>query len=98
MHRMVDQINVARHANLGIHIACSGHGAHAGEPRQCLLCMRQGIPTILAETNDTVVNPRGALPIGQINSHKSLHVFDRGPNTVTPSAFVAATGSGKSAA
>ena len=48
LHRLGDQIDMAGHSDLGVHIARRGDRAHAGQPGQLFARMRHRIPAILA--------------------------------------------------
>ena len=49
LHRLGDEIDVGRHASLGVDVAGRRHGAHAREKRELLLRHRHGAPTQLAD-------------------------------------------------
>ena len=87
-HRGGDQVDVARHADLGVDVAGRGHGPHAGQPGQFLAGMRHRAPAVLAERDHVRIDVRRRAPVRQVDLGEAVGVLHRRPDPVAPSAFV----------
>jgi len=89
---------VARHADLGVDVARRGHGAHAGQPGEGLVLVRDGVPAVLAEAGDVLRDVRGGLPVRQVDAPVAARVFHRRPDAVAPGPLVLVAGGGEGGA
>ena len=84
---------MAGHPHLRVHIACRGHGAHAGQPGQAILRFHR-IPAILPKRHHVRVHIGGGFPIGQIDLRIAVRMLHRRADAVAPGALGAHIGEG----
>ncbi|MPL83872.1 hypothetical protein SDC9_29831 [bioreactor metagenome] len=100
LHRAGDEVDVARHADLGVHVARGSDRAHAGDPGQRLARgrHRHRVPAILAKARHLRHHIRRGLPIGHVDLGKPAGVLDRGADAIAPGALVLAARRGEGGA
>ena len=64
-HRRGDEVDVAGHAHLRVHVPRRGHGPHPRQPGQLFVRVRHRVPAVLTERDHVIDHMGGASPIGQ---------------------------------
>jgi GNAT superfamily N-acetyltransferase len=98
LHRGGHKVDVARHADLRVHVARRGHGAHARQPGQGFVRMRHRVPAVLPERDHVLDHMRRGFPVRQVHLPEPPGMFHRRPDAIAPRPFVLVRRRGKGSA
>ncbi len=93
-HRLGDEIDMCRHARLGVGIAGRGHGLHALQERHLAARHRRRIPAVLSDRQFALEARRGP-PQPGIDFGEATGMPHRGANAIEPGALICAARRGE---